>query len=736
MRRTSNGNTSSSTVQLTEGSGPVINLTSPSKTNLKYTAGTTVLTVSGTVANATDDLTHDDNIASIAWGVTGKNWGATINIVSGTTSYTVANTGLVPTSNFTFDTAAQTFSTTFTVPFISDSSLILTVTATDYNGHTTTSTNYLVANVSGPQLTFYTPTTNVFYSSSNYTPQLVRGNVAVTSPVTLTALQFQLTTATYTSSVIDVTSSVVGGSTGGDFSFSLLATGATLQGHSGGAAVTITAVDSKNHPTVASYNIVEDNTPPTISAITMTSNNTTNSTRAKQSDTVTLSFTINDAASGFGSTAYVPSVTINGGNITPVLSSMNATFTNAVYTATYPVPAGNDGPIIFSITASDVAGNPTTATTVTSGVPVTIDNTPPTVVLSDNHGSVQYVKQGTVNITATFTEGDGINEATPPAITIGTFVTGAAMTKVSNLVWTYAWAAPSGSDGTVADVSITATDLAGNSSAAPTGRNTYTIDNAKPDVALSDDRTSALVKGSDVVNFTATFTEANGISTSPKPTITIGSYGPFTMNAPVDNLHWTYQWTVPTGVSATEAISITATDVAGNLNTAVTGPRLSYIIDNTKPTVVLSDDQTDALVKGNDVVTFTATFTEANGISTSPAPTITIGSYGPYTMSAPVDNLHWTYAWTVPTGVSATEALSITATDVAGNPNTAATGTRLSYIIDNTPPDVALSNDISGRSVVKNPDTVRIIATFTEANGISTSAPRPRSPSPAPAHTR
>ena len=481
-----------------------------------------------------------------------------------------------------------------------------------------------------------------------------------------------------------------------------------------GVAVSITATDVAGNPNTAATGVTTytiDNTKPDVAL----SDDQTDAL-VKGSDVVTFTATFTEA-NGI-STSPKPTITI--GSYGPY--TMSAPVDNLHWTYAWTVPTGVDATEAISITATDVAGNPNTAVT-GPRLSYMIDNTKPDVALSDDQTDALVKGNDVVNFTATFTEANGISTSPKPTITIGSYGPYTMSAPVDNLHWTYAWTVPTGVSATEA-ISITATDVAGNPNTAVTGpRLSYIIDNTPPDVVLSDDQTDALVKGNDVVNFTATFTEANGISTSPKPTITIGSYGPYTMSAPVDNLHWTYAWTVPTGVDATEAISITATDVAGNPNTAATGPRLSYTIDNTKPDVALSDDQTDALVKGSDVVNFTATFTEANGISTSPKPTITIGSYGPYTMSAPVDNLHWTYAWTVPTGVDATEAISITATDVAGNPNTAVTGPRLSYMIDNTKPDVALSDDQSD-ALVKGNDVVNFTATFTEANGISTS-PKP-----------
>ena len=113
------------------------------------------------------------------------------------------------------------------------------------------------------------------------------------------------------------------------------------------------------------------------------------------------------------------------------------------------MPSGADGTVAnVSITASDKAGNPhTVATGVTS---YTIDNTPPTLAISDDLGSSGFLKTGVKPlITATFTETvSGISGT--PTISIGTAVTNANMSPTANpLVWTYnSWTVPSGTDGT------------------------------------------------------------------------------------------------------------------------------------------------------------------------------------------------------------------------------------------------------------------------------------------------
>ncbi|MDD5503118.1 MAG: Ig-like domain-containing protein, partial [Candidatus Thermoplasmatota archaeon] len=200
---------------------------------------------------------------------------------------------------------------------------------------------------------------------------------------------------------------------------------------------------------------------------------------------------------------YSEAVTVTG---TPTLALNTAPARSAVYNSgtgtvdiifKYTVSAGDASSDLGATnvnaislsggTIKDAAGNDAVNTLVndmTAANAVVIDMTAPTVVVSDADATTgaRRVKSGdAVAITATFTEANGMDETPVPAITIGTIVNGAAMSKTSNLVWTYAWTVPAGNEGTHT-VSITATDAAGNPNAAATGRTSYIIDNTAPTI--------------------------------------------------------------------------------------------------------------------------------------------------------------------------------------------------------------------------------------------------------------
>jgi hypothetical protein len=360
-----NGNVTTQVMQLAEGTGPVITLESPTKdTGLKYIGGTTSITLTGTVANAPDDLSSATNISSLAWGVTGKTWGAALDLAAGQTS--VANTGFSVNQDFTYTAATRTFTTGFVVPFINDTQLILTVSATDHNGHTTTHTTVLVADVSGPQLTLTSPITGLFYSSTHFAPLTVSGNILLSEVPTVKAVTYLVSGSGFTSNSVSVYTN--NGSpappnffdASGNFSFSLSDPSASLTGRHGTVQVTITIPNQANISTVVPFSITEDSTPPSVTSVTLTSSNANNA-YAKIGDTVTLTFQTADAGSGM---AGDPTAIIEGASATVTPLGGGSFSAQHVMQPTDP----SDANVAFTINATDVIGNVASVSTPSSNV--------------------------------------------------------------------------------------------------------------------------------------------------------------------------------------------------------------------------------------------------------------------------------------------------------------------------------------------------------------------------------
>lgn len=102
----------------------------------------------------------------------------------------------------------------------------------------------------------------------------------------------------------------------------------------------------------------EDTTPITISSVGLTTSATSTSA-VMAGDTITLTFALGEVAS-------TTSVSIEGSSVTP---SVDGT----TYTATYTVSESDTaGPVTFSITVADIAGNETTSTSTTNESTLTI----------------------------------------------------------------------------------------------------------------------------------------------------------------------------------------------------------------------------------------------------------------------------------------------------------------------------------------------------------------------------
>ncbi|MDA7777689.1 thrombospondin type 3 repeat-containing protein, partial [Flavobacteriaceae bacterium] len=145
-------------------------------------------------------------------------------------------------------------------------------------------------------------------------------------------------------------------------------------------------------------------------------------------------------------------------------------------------------------------------------------------------------------------------------------------------------------------------------------------------------------------------------------------------------------------------------DSSGNNLTGIASGTYQW----SRPTVTLTDTDSDNLVSNSDVVTITATFSE----SMASTPTISLsGILSDVLMSSTASTSIWTYTWTVSTTVTSTTA-TVSATDLSGN---AYSGTdSITFTIDNTTPTVTLT-DTDSDNIVSNSDVVTITATFSES---------------------
>ncbi|MFC2137248.1 PKD domain-containing protein [Bacteroidota bacterium] len=428
-----------------------------------------------------------------------------------------------------------------------------------------------------------------------------------------------------------------------------------------------------------------------------TVNLTTNhpDTIVRDADVVTITATFDDDGNSIDEDS-IPTITIVG---TDVTDSLMTKITNKKWKYVWDVPSGDDGLHNIEITAYDEAGNKNTDPT--GDTTFLIDNGRPSVILSNGPEDQVVRDADAFTITATFTDDYGINEASPPTISFdGVFVKAdTLMTKSLNLVWTYNWNVPGGVNG-VTNISISATDTAGNTNTPVTVDYSYLIDNINPTVSLTNDHSGTYVKEADIINFTATFTESNTIDISDAPHI-IFDY----VSLPDPNLDtvmtfssnkvWTCAWEVPSGNDGPVSISITAADSAGNPSDPASGIT-AFTIDNTQPTVALTTNHPDTIVKDADIITITASFTDDYIIEEDPNPTITIGTLIVDSNMTKINNKKWIYIWDVPSGNDSLVVISVSATDKAAN--IATIDDSLKIFIDNTAATLDSVNIVSNNA--------------------------------------
>ena len=316
-------------------------------------------------------------------------------------------------------------------------------------------------------------------------------------------------------------------------------------------------------------------------------------------------------------------------------------------------------------------------------------NAGPTVTLTDTDSDNLVSGSSVVTITATFSE----SMAATPTINITGEVSNAVMTASSTAsVWIYPWTVSTTTSGIIS-ATVSGTNLTGNAYSG-TDSITFTIDNSAPTVTLTDTDSNNIVTGSNVVTITATFSES--MAATPSINIT-GEVSNAVMTASSTASVWIYPWTVSTTTSGIVSATISGSDISGKSYSGTNS--ITFTIDNTAPTVTLTDTDSDNLVSGSNVVTITATFSE----SMAATPTINItGEVSNALMTASSTASVWIYAWTVSTTTSGIVSATVSGSDISGK---SYSGTdSITFTIDNTAPTVTLTdtdsdNLVSGSSL-------------------------------------
>ncbi|EXH39021.1 bacterial Ig-like domain family protein [Acinetobacter baumannii 1293320] len=355
---------------------------------------------------------------------------------------------------------------------------------------------------------------------------------------------------------------------------------------------------------------------------------------------------------------------------------------------TLPVLA--DGPHTVSVTATDVAGKVSTPVTGT----VTVDATAPTLAITTDDLALAAGEDA--NITFTFSEavaGFDVSDIT----VVGGTLTG--LTTTDNITWTAVFT-PDGT-GTAPSIAVadgSYTDVAGNLGTGDVldGTDGFIVDLVAPVVTFADvstnDTTPALTGTIDDPAATVVVT-VDGVD---YPAVNNGD-GTWTL---ADN-------TLPVLADGPHTVSVTATDVAGNVSTPVTG---TVTVDATAPTLAITTDDL-ALAAGEDA---NITFTFSEAVAGFDVSDITVVG-GTLTGLTTTDNITWTAVFT-PDGTGTAPSIAVadgSYTDVVGNLGTGDVldGTD-GFVVDIVPPTLAITTDDLALAAG---ETANITFTFSEA---------------------
>ncbi|MCC0746817.1 BapA/Bap/LapF family large adhesin, partial [Acinetobacter baumannii] len=378
-------------------------------------------------------------------------------------------------------------------------------------------------------------------------------------------------------------------------------------------------------------------------------------------------------------------VTVDGVDY-PAVNNGDGTWTLADNT----LPVLADGPHTVSVTATDVAGNVSTPVTGT----VTVDATAPTLAITTDDLALAAGEDA--NITFTFSEavaGFDVSDIT----VVGGTLTG--LTTTDNITWTAVFT-PDGT-GTAPSIAVadgSYTDVVGNLGTGDVldGTDGFIVDLVAPVVTFADvstnDTTPALTGTIDDPTATVVVT-VDGVD---YPAVNNGD-GTWTL---ADN-------TLPVLADGPHTVSVTATDVAGNVSTPVTG---TVTVDATAPTLAITTDDL-ALAAGEDA---NITFTFSEAVAGFDVSDITVVG-GTLTGLTTTDNITWTAVFT-PDGTGTAPSIAVadgSYTDLAGNLGTGDVldGTD-GFVVDIVPPTLAITTDDLALAAG---ESANITFTFSEA---------------------
>ena len=331
------------------------------------------------------------------------------------------------------------------------------------------------------------------------------------------------------------------------------------------------------------------------------------------------------------------------------------------YSVSLPASVGPNADI--TATAIDAAGNVSAPTA--GKTPADADTTAPDAPIITNitgNSTDGYTVTGTAEAGSTVTVKDSTGTVLGTAVTDGS--------------GNYSVSLPA-SVGPNADITVTATDEAGNVSVPTAGKTPAD----SGDTTAPDAPTITGVTGNSADGYTVTGMAEAG------STVTIKDSTGSVIGSGLADGSGNYSVSLPASVGATADITVTATDTAGNVSAPTAGKTPADSGDTTAP-----DAPIISSVTGNSTDGYTVTGTAEAGS------TVTIKDSTGTAIGTDVADESGNYSVSLPASVGPNADITATATDEAGNVSTPTTGKTPEDPKDSVAPSAPTITNVTGNS--------------------------------------
>jgi alpha-tubulin suppressor-like RCC1 family protein len=242
-----------------------------------------------------------------------------------------------------------------------------------------------------------TPAVDARYLNSTVTES--DNSIVTTNPLN----QYNLSLSGYTadSAQISCTWSQISGTGTISFNNPNSCTPSARSTADGSYVLRLTATDQAGNSATSNLNVKWDSTPPTFSTVQISSNDSYNSLYAKEGDTITLNFTTSEPIQQ--PTVYIGGLYFGQGNLVTATGSVTSWSAQITLSSSGIINKIGEGQVNFFISILDLAGNPATNSTITTGSNITLDTIKPKttyVSIASTNANPVYAKAGdTINLT-------------------------------------------------------------------------------------------------------------------------------------------------------------------------------------------------------------------------------------------------------------------------------------------------------------------------------------------------